>query len=46
VDTTFEVVAERDGVMVDVRARSENATRVEEEKNYPEVAGSQELRER
>jgi len=38
VDTTFEVAAERDGVMVDVEARSENAAQVEEEKNCPEVA--------
>jgi len=38
VDTTFEVAAERDGVTVDVEAVSENAARVEEEKNCSEVA--------
>ncbi|XP_068486891.1 uncharacterized protein [Phaseolus vulgaris] len=37
VDTAFEVAAERDGVMVDVEAMSENAAWVEEEKNCPEV---------
>ncbi|XP_068498252.1 uncharacterized protein [Phaseolus vulgaris] len=38
VDTTFEVAAERDGVTVDVDVGFENAARVEEEKNCPEVA--------
>jgi len=38
VDTAFEVAVERDGVTMDVDAGSENAARVEEEKNCPEVA--------
>jgi len=38
VDTTFEVAAERDRVMVDVEVRSENAAQAEEEKNCPELA--------
>jgi len=37
-NTTFEVTTERDVVMADVEARYENAARVEEEKDCPEVA--------
>ncbi|XP_068498445.1 uncharacterized protein [Phaseolus vulgaris] len=38
VDTAFEVATERDVVMADIEARCENAARVEEEKDCPEVA--------
>ena len=38
VDVALEVVAEGDVTMEDVEARSENAPRVEEERNCPEIA--------
>ena len=36
-DTAFEVATERDVAMADVEGRCENAARVEEEKDWPEV---------
>jgi len=38
VDTALEVAAEGDVMMEDVKARSESAARVEEERNFPTIA--------